>query len=349
MTTNTHIHYNITDYTSRIRLFFIATTIQFNSLNAAEVFNTETIKVENRSPVVQLFSLSRPDYTPNNKTNTMHLKSRVELINYLSQTKKDNEYFFVDGETLVATNTFQHQISNKFIMHVNIPWLRHSKGIADDFIYDFHELFQFPQNGRTDQNNNQLSWILSKNDNRSISVNDNMSGLGDIQVKLSWTPETSENTQITSLLKLPTGSFKDQTGSEKVDFGLSATRNNPDWLKNRNWLSASPLSVWYGAGINYLSSIPELDDFDAYPIVATLRTGIAWAIFTSWNIKAQLDSNTPLFNSNIRELGWMPVQVSLATEHILSDKVTVDFILIEDLRPSASPDVVFSSGLSIKF
>jgi len=349
MIINAYNHYNMTDITNRIYLFFITTTIQFNSLSAAEVFNAETIKVENRSPIIQLFSLSRPDYTLNKKANTMHLNSRVELINYLSETKKDNEYFFVDGETLVVTNTFQHQVSNNFIVHLKIPWLRHSEGIADNFIYDFHELFKLPQNGRSDQNNNQLSWVLSKNDNRSISVNDNMSGLGDIKVKLSWTPDTYEKTQITSLLKLPTGKFKDQTGSEKIDFGMSAIQNNPDWLKNRDWLSALPLSVWYGAGINYISSISELDDYDAYPVVATIRTGMAWAIFSNWNIKAQLDSNTPLFNSNIRELGWMPVQVSLATEHILSDTVILDFILIEDLRPRASPDVVFSSGLSIQF
>lgn len=349
MTTNSHIHYNIADIKYKICLFFIALTTQFNSLSAAEVFNAETIKVENRSPVVQLFSLSRPDYTLNKKTNTRHLKSRLELINYLSQTKKDNEYFFIDGETLVVTNTFQHQISNNFILHFNIPWLRHSGGIADGFIYNFHDLFQLAQNGRSDSNNNQLSWILSKNAKRSISVNDNKSGLGDIQVKLSWTPETANNTQITSLLKLPTGSFKDQTGSEKIDFGISAIQNNPDWLNNRNWLRALPLSVWYGAGINYLNSISALDDFDAYPIVATLRTGMAWSVFSNWNIKAQLDSNTPLFDSNIRELGWMPIQVSLVSEHILSDKVTLDFILIEDLRPRVSPDVTFSSGLSIQF
>ena len=349
MTIKNHIHCNITGIKSQVCFFLIATTIQLNCLYAAEIFKSETIQVENRSPVVQLFSLARPDYTLNKKTNTVHLKSRVELVNYLSQTKKGNEYFFIDGETLIATNTFQHQISNNFIMHVNIPWLRHSTGIADNFIYDFHELFKLPQNGRTNQSNGQLSWILSKDNNRVLSVNDTKSGLGDIQIKLSWTPEVAENTQITSQLKLPTGNFKDQTGSEKVDFGMSVIQNNPDWLKNRNWLSALPLSVWYGAGINYISSISELKNFDSYPIVATLRTGIAWSIFSNWTIKAQLDSNTPLFDSNIRELGWMPVQVSLATEHSLSNRVTLDFVLIEDLRPRASPDVVFSSGLSIQF
>jgi len=349
MTIKALIHCNITDLKNQVCFFLIAITAQFNSLNAAEIFKSETIHAENRSPVVQLFSLSRPDYTLNKKPNTMHAKSRMELINYLSQTKKDNEHFIIDGETLIITNTFQHQISNSFIMHLNIPWFRHTEGIADNFIYEFHELFQLPQNGRTSQNNDQLFWVLSKNDNRSISVDENKSGIGDIQIKLSWTLDSSESTQISSQLKLPTGNFKDQTGSEKLDFGMSVIKNNPDWLKNRNWLSDLPLSVWYGAGINYVSSVSKLDNFDAFPVVATLRTGIAWSIFSNWNIKAQLDSNTPLFDSNIRELGWIPAQVSLATEHKLSNRFTLDFILTEDLRPRATPDVIFSSGLSFQF
>jgi hypothetical protein len=348
MTNKKHLHCNISRILQSFYLFLIS-IIQINNLSAAEFFNSETIHVENRSPVVQLFSLSRPDYVLNKETSTLILKSRVELINYFSQTKKDDEYFFIDGETFVVSNTLQYQISNNFIMHLNIPWLRHSKGIADNFIYDFHELFQLPQNGRTDQNNNQLSWVLGKNNDRASLVSDNKSGIGDIQAKLSWTPEFSENTQITGLLKLPTGNFKNQTGSEKIDFGVSVIQNNPDWLKNRDWLSALPLSVWYGAGINYLGSISEFDDFGAQPIVATIRTGIAWSIFPDWSIKTQLDSNTPLYDSNIRELGWMPIQASLASEHILSDRVTIDFILVEDLRPSTSPDVMFSSGLSIQF
>ncbi|MFT7186246.1 MAG: hypothetical protein ACI84K_001644 [Pseudohongiellaceae bacterium] len=349
MTIKTHIHCNISNIKSKVYLFIIATIIQFNHLNAAEVFNSETIHVENHSPVIQLFSLSRPDYTPNKQTNTKHLKTRVELTNYLSQTNKGNEYFFIDGETLTVTNTYQHQISSNFILHLTIPWLRHNKGIADNFIYRFHELFQLPQNGRTNEREDQLSWVLSKGENQAISINDHKSGIGDIKVKLSWSHKSFGNTQITSQLKLPTGSFNNQTGSEKIDFGMSILQNNPDWLKNRNWLSDFPLSVWYGAGINYVSAISELEDFDAYPVVATLRTGLAWSIFPSWNIKAQLDSNTPVFDSDIRELGWMPAQISLATEHRLSNNVTLDFVLIEDLRPRASPDVMFSSGLSIQF
>ena len=320
LTIFTHIHI-------KILLVFTLFILNISMLNGAEIFETETIPVGNQSPIVQLFSLSRPDYTTTKKTHASVYKSRVELVNYLSQTKKGNEYFFIDGESLIITNAIQHQISNEFIAHIYVPWIQHDQGVADNFIYDFHELFQLPQNGRTSENNNQISWILNKDGKNAISVNNRKSGLGDIQLKLSWVPNSLDNIQITSLLKLPTGNLKNQTGSEKIDFGISASHSNPEWLKSRDWLKSTPLSTWYGAGINYLGAVSALDDFDPYAIVATFRAGTAWSIFSSWIFKTQLDSNTPLFDSKIRELGWLPVQISLASEHILTDKITLDFII----------------------
>lgn len=348
MTITKHALPSISFIKNKIYIILVA-IISISPSNAAEVYRTATIDVTNLSPVIQLFALTQPDFYLNHKTNTTHLKSRLELINYLSQTNKGDEYFFIDGETLIATNTYQQQLSDNSIFHLSIPWISHNKGVADSFIYNFHELFQLPQNGRSNERENQLDWVLRKNNANVINLRNHQSGIGDIRLKLSWTPKSLDNTQITTQLKLPTGSFKKQTGSEKVDFGLSILKNNPDWLKKRNWLSDFPLSVWYGAGINYVSAISALEDFDAYPFIATLRSGIAWSIYPHWSLKAQFDSNTPLFNSNIRELGWMPVQISIATEHKLFNNISLNFVLIEDLRPRASPDVTFSSELSIKF
>jgi len=339
----------ISNLKNNFPLFFLLFSCLYQNTQAGEVFTTETVFAENRSPVIQLYSLSRPDYTVFKKHNTSFFKSRVELINYLSSNRKTGEFFAIDGETWLVSNAFQHQVTNNIILHLNVHWLRHSKGKADHFIYAFHDLFQLPQNGRSDKFHDRISWNLSTDKDQVILLNEQKSGIGDIQAKLSWAPEKLRNTQITALLKLPTGNFEDQTGSENVDFGLSLALSNPKWLKNRDWLSAFPLSLWYGAGINYLGTVKELDDFNAYPLVATLRTGVAWAITLRWNVKAQFDSNTPLFDANIRELGWMPAQISLASEHLLSDKVTLDFIINEDLRPRASPDIIFSTGLSIQF
>jgi len=329
--------------------FLLIFSILFQKIHAAEIFNSETIVVENRSPIIQLFSLSRPDYTLQKLTNTTHWKSRFELTNYFSTNQKENEILFIDGETWTITNTFQHQLSSNFILNVNIPWLKHSEGVLDHFIYSFHELFQLPQNGRTNTNYDLVTWNLRTNDSQTILIKEDKSGIGDIQVKLSWNPEQLLNTQVSALVKLPTGNFEDQTGSENIDFGISIAQSNPDWLKKRNWLSAFPLSVWYGAGINYLGKIDDLEDFNAHQFVMTFRSGIAWSIFPSWNIKTQFDSNTPLFDSSIRELGWMPVQVSISTEHMLSEAITFDFIMTQDLRPRASPDITFSTGLSVQF
>ena len=97
--------------------FSLTFSIIFQNGHAAEIFKSETIPVENRSPIIQLFSLSRPDYTIQKKINTTHWKSRFEITNYFSTNRKENEYLFIDGETWTITNTFQHQLSNNFILN----------------------------------------------------------------------------------------------------------------------------------------------------------------------------------------------------------------------------------------
>lgn len=316
---------------------------------AAEIFNTETISVENRSPVIQLFSLSRPDYSIPDQQGEYRWKPRLELTNYLSATRKQNDFFLIDGETWIVSNTLQYQLSDQTNLQFILPWLRHNAGVADRFIYDFHKIFALPQNGRDQLDNDAMSWVLNVNNSEVLTLNDAQSGIGDVRIKLSWSPESLPDTHITSLIKLPTGKFDKQTGSENVDVGMSIYQSNPDWLKNRSWLSAFPLSLWYGAGINYVGAVDELNELKANRLAATFRTGIAWAASEDWHLKLQFDSNTPLFDSEIRELGWMPVQISMATEYIISEDTAVDLALIEDLRPRASPDIIFTTGLSIRF
>jgi len=316
---------------------------------SAETFVTETLPVENRSPVIQLYALSRPEYFLPQQQGHRSWQTRLNISNYLSSGNKTNQYMFIDGETWTVDNTLRYQLSKQSIFHLSVPWKRHGKGVTDRPIYYFHELLQLPQNGRTSNAHDLMRWTLSANNQQIISLNDSASGLGDIKLKFSWIPEGPDNTQINVNLKLPTGDFDKQTGSEKFDAGMSIVSLNPDWLKQRSWLRAQALSFWYGSGISYLGQPNELADLGPRRWALTVRAGTAWRIDPDWQIKVQLDSNSPLFDSEIRELGWIPVQIGFATEHNITSNIRFDFIVIEDLRPRVTPDIIFSTGLNIRF
>lgn len=316
---------------------------------SAETFRTETLVVENRSPVIQLYALSRPEFLVPQATGQHSWESRLSLSNYLSSGSRGNQYLFIDGETWTLDNTLRHQLSEQTILQVTVPWMEHGEGFTDRSIYHFHELFQLPQNGRTSSHHDLMNWVLRIDGQDIISLNNTVSGIGDIKLKLSWTPDNQNNTQITVQLKLPTGDFDKQTGSEKLDFGVSMVGINPDWLSQRSWLQSTALSVWYGAGFSVLGQPRQLSELQARHLALTARTGAAWQITSDWRLKVQLDSNSPLFDSEIRELGWMPVQIGIATEHNITSDIRFDFMMIEDLRPRVTPDIIFSTGLNIRF
>lgn len=335
-----------------IIVIFLLITITPSTSDAAQTYTTETLAVENRSPIMQLFSLSRPEYFTDYKPASVVWQPKFEIINYISATRKSNDTFFIDGESLIVSNTFQYQLSDNSQLHFLIPWISHSGGTADRFIYNFHDAFQLPQNGRSLEQNNRMLWFLSSNNEEVLNFQNNSSGIGDIQLKYIWTPEAGnlfeDKVQLSTLLKLPSGSFDKQTGSGNVDLGISAIHTNPAWFKERRFLSEITLSFWYGAGINYIGRSSGLKLLDRNPFALTFRSGLAWKLSPTWQLKIQSDTSSPLFKTEIRELGWFPLQLTLASSHTINKRTKIDFTLAEDLRPRSAPDVIFSAGMSLQ-
>jgi len=308
--------------------------------HASETFSGFPIATHNRSPVIQLFNLTRPDKIGKLLPGQIQLDSQLDVANYLSSTRKADEYFFIDGETWTLTQGIRYAPGANVQLGLYIPIVGHGRGISDKFIYTFHDVLQLPQNGRTDDHHDLLNWRLDKNADTVLQLNDSGSDPGDIRLQLAWRDGLSRHWQ--AELKLPTGDFEEQSGSEAFDFGIAVLWENPRWLSEREWLRAVPLSVWYGAGINYLGESTDLAQMNQQNIVATARAGMAWRVRSRWQLKTQLDSNTAVFSSNIRELGWIPVQISFATAHNMTDTSEIEFSLTEDLRPRVTPDIIFS-------
>lgn len=316
---------------------------------AAQTIDTDTITVFNNSPVVNLFGISRPDYSTQKAQESLTIRAQYELTNYISSTAKNDDVLFIDGETLTLRHAFSYQLTPDLQIGLSIPWIKHSGGITDEFIYNFHDILQLPQNGRTEANEDDLRWRLIHDGQTLLSVNDKLSGWGDISITAQLTPPDSPSVRWTFMTKLPTGDFDQQTGSEKLDLGLSFSEMNPQWFKQRSLLAQTDLAFWYGAGLSYLGEIKQFSVLDQAPLVATFRTGFAYAPLKNWQLKTQLDSQSPLFDTKIRELGWFPLMLSFASSHQFGSESLLELVIIEDLRPRSAPDVIFQTNFQTTF
>lgn len=335
-------------YLPQSLLLVIICSLSCNSI-AGQTFETDTITVFNNGPIVNLFAFSRPDFYIPKPDKSSTIRAQYELTNYISSTSKNGDIFVIDGETLTLRHSLSYQLNSQIQLGFSIPWIRHSGGVADSFIYDFHDLLQLPQNGRKENNENDIRWRLVHESQALLSVDDNLSGWGDLSITAQLIPQGRPSARWSFMTKLPTGSFEKQTGSEKVDVGVSFSEMNPEWFTTRSLLSNIDLAFWYGAGINYLGKIKQLQVMDQNPLVATFRAGLGYAPFKHWHIKTQLDSQSPLFDTEIRELGWFPFMISFATSHQFGSGSLLEFVIIEDLRPRSAPDVIFQANFQQTF
>ena len=296
-----------------------------------------------------LFSLPKADFSVPEIRGTRSLKTSLEISNYISKTTKDGDTLYIDGESLKIQNKLSYQYSKQVRVAINTSWIKHSDGISDRFIYHFHDLLGLPQNGRSDAYHDQLYWRFYSDNETVLSLDQERSSWGDTELSLTWQPQQLERTQLNLMLKLPSGSYTNQTGSEGIDIGFSLTQQNPEWLSDRTILEQQALAFWYGAGLGFTSHVSKLSKFDQNPINFSLRTGLAWLVSADWELKTQLDTHSPLFNTELRELGWFPLQFTLASEHHLTAKTSLSFMIVEDLRPRSAPDVIFNTSLALRF
>ena len=326
----------------------VTSMLVLNSTNAAEIYTTETLSIEHRSPLLNIFSFSRPDFSLNSHNGAFHWRSRLEVVNYISATHKDNDILILDGETLLIENAIQYQLNQQLQLKVTLPWMTHHDGFLDRFIYAFHNILQLPQNGRTEDRHNEMLWALYSNNQEIISSTSASQGIGDVRINISWTPPEAANIQLSGLLKVPSGNIEKFTGSEQIDAGFSYLHQNPNWFADRSYLIDTALSLWYGAGFTFIGKTKLYDNFQQRAGTFTARVGSGWLVKPDWQIKMQFDTNSPLFKTKIRELGWYPVQLSFSSVHTINDKTAFDFVIVEDLRPRSAPDVIFSFGLKLK-
>jgi hypothetical protein len=314
----------------------------------AATFETHSLQIDSRCPVALGSALLKPDFMPLAAQGRTSSHTQLEVINYLSANDKPGEQFYIDGETWRIAHFLRYAISNDQQVSVELPWMKHHSGISDRFIYEFHDLLSLPQNGRTQDAHDRMYWGLRVQGQTLLRHDQSMQGLGDI--RLLWHQRLSHHDALLGLsLKLPTGDFSEQTGSEQVDLGLSLAWQNPDWLHNRSWLKDSPLALWYGVALNHVRPNDALAALDAHPWVLALRVGTGWQIGPRWRVKTQLDANTSLFDSAVRELGWQTILIGFASETRLAPETALEVMIVEDLRPRSAPDVVFSFGLHHTF
>ena len=266
--------------------------------------------------------------------------SSLNISNTLIEQKGTNDQLFVDLETWQLNLFYDYGLNENWMFRVQVPLIAHSGGIFDSIIDTYHQTLGLPEGLQPNLPYDQITINFSQNNVNQISITNSTKDLGDIALQFAWQTTKLNNMAISywGSLKLPTGDYRNLTGSGGTDISIWAAMDYQ--LKNTRWL--------YGhAGLLYMHNNKVLKDIHN-DWAAFASTGIKFQPWNSVELKAQLELQSAIFDTDIKFMGHV-YQLTFGGSYLINKKQQLDFAVAEDIRPGASPDVNFNISWWINF
>jgi hypothetical protein len=296
----------------------------------------------NQLPFKQIFGLPSLDNSPLTEAG----KWRLDFIGNISNTYDfaggTQEQLANDLETFRGSLIASYGLRENWQLSVALPYVSHDGGFLDDFIYRWHNFFGLPQGGRTKDNSDQLD--VSYLSGVSFELPGPERGVGDLRFAVAHSRAWNNRTLIFSAeVKLPTGEFDKLTGSGGTDFSAGLTLHDPYSLeKYRITLYGGLAGLFLGDMDGELAAIQK-------NFVLAGRAGIGWQATRLIQLKLQLDAQTAIYDSELKQLGDPALQLVMGGSLTFTDNVYLDISVAEDIRTTTAPDVAFQLALSVSY
>jgi hypothetical protein len=333
---------------SKIAVFILLTLLFTQPVNAAEIRAFQNF---NQLPFHQIFGLPSLDNSPLTKAGDWR-SSIVATFSNTYEFDGDDSGFYgsdeeisVDGETHRYSLLLNYAVRDNLQLGVEVPYVKHSGGFLDDFIYEWHDFFGQPQNGRDKDESDEIFFEYKNSDGDIYGIDSTKSGIGDVRLNVAYSRSLEKDRALiySAEVKLPTGDFDKLTGSGGTDVSIGVTINDPHSLAESN------VTLFAGLAAIYLGDIDSDLSDDQYNFAMALRAGMGWQALEKLQLKLQLDGHTPLYDSELEEMGDPALQIVIGGSILFTEDVYLDLAITEDLIVETAPDVGFILALVAKF
>jgi hypothetical protein len=324
--------------------FAILTLILLMPIHSAQASEVRAFHNINQLPFKQIYGLPSLDNNPLTEAGKLRLNVIANISNTYDISDGTHDHIETDIETLRTSVILSYAVRNNWQLGIEIPYVRHSGGFLDDFIHDWHDFFSMPQNGRTEDHSDQIQVSYLSTKGASFGLSGSEDGLGDIRLNGAYTLPWKNRALIFSTeLKLPTGDFDKLTGSGGLDISVGLTVNDPYSLEKYNLtLFAGLAGIFLGDIDGDLSTIQN-------NFALAGRAGVGWQASRLIQLKLQMDAQTPLYDSDIKEMGDPSLQLIMGGSLTFTDDAYLDISIAEDINTSTAADVAFQLALVITY
>lgn len=265
-------------------------------------------------------------------TTTNELQLSVVHSNVFMGGLAETERLVLDGESSQLNLRYRRQLNPCWQLNVDASWLSHSMGWFDRPVDDFHQFFGLPDAQRSDWPANQLDYSYETGDQQQ-TLSGESHGLGDAQIQVQRNVGCRNNaTVLRAGIKLPIGANEQFLGSGAIDAFIDV--QSP-------WKKPSQGSRWQMAGSVGLLKAGESDFIaEQASMVGFGVVGLNVSLTAKTQLLGQLDWHTPMFKSDLRELGKTAAQVSLGLRYQTKTRGAWEVSFSEDAAIDTSPDIV---------
>ena len=262
-----------------------------------------------------------------------------------NDASSENERLVIDGESHSLEIGIEYGLSERWSLDLQLGYIRHTGGSLDDLIDSWHNAFGLPDGDRPLFENDDLNFSFEGNGEQR-QIDQSTSGVSDLRLGVGYSLNSliEKNAAIDSLslrsgLSLPTGDPDKLTGSDDLDWdiGLYASGQSTKWLR-----------LGWHANLGFLHTGDDsLFGIETEQQAWFNSLGLSWALNTKLQFKAQLDSHSALFDSEIDEINQFVSQLTLGATYRSQYLGLIELYFTEDLTVNRAADFAF--GLSAKF
>lgn len=297
------------------------------------------LALSNRYPLVQIHGL--PGARDGTVLASAQTEARiaVDVANNFVDESANGETLVLDGETRRAEFGARIGLGHGWEVGAMLPVIEQTGGNLDSFIAGWHKFWGLPDGGRPGTPRNQLNYRYQRNGVTELDFQRAQSGIGDLQLSAANQLWQNHQTQIAlaATVKLPTGDADKLTGdgATTTDITLAASTQN---------LFGSGLRGYANAGVLWMQRGDVLADRQNDTVYHG-SAGLGWLVWDGLELKAQLDTHTAFYKSDLRALDSDAITLTLGGSARLSSHWLLDIGVGEDLRVDTAPDVVLQLAL----
>ena len=298
----------------------------------------------NQLPFKQIFGLPSLDNSPLTEVGQLRISFISNFSNTFDNSSGTNDNIETDVETLRTSLFLSYAVRNNWQVGIEVPYVRHGGGFLDDFIYDWHDFFGMPQNGRAKDSTDQIRINYFSTKGASFTLSESGGDIGDIRINSTHTlPWKNRSLIFSTELKFPSGDFDKLTGSGGMDFSVGLTLNDPYSLRKYN------ITVFGGLAGVFLGDIDGEMSTIQNNFALAGRAGIGWQATRLIQLKLQLDALSALYDSDLKQIGNPALQLVFGGSLTFTDDVYLDISVAEDINTATGVDVAFQLALVVTY